>query len=233
MSNKYSYFQGTEEPTPKKKKYKSDKAIVVQPRFEEPLYHNYDLYDVPGNDKKSKLGPGAGWHSMQNYKSIADFLKARREYMKDKYKAKDSYIEDTENNKKERISKMKIRAKLLYKIVKIAIDFPSDNLNSGSILGDSGTYSDSIPIGGLLDKYLPEPDLEGKSPDKLNFGRDYAEDNDIIEDSNKKSLNPKETPLYGLPDGIIPQEDLDSPSVEQPQYGITDSGNTTYEKLSF
>ena len=65
MSNKKAYFQGgggVNEPTPKKKKYKSDPAIVVQPRFEEPLYRNYDLYNVPGNH-----GPGAGYHDLTKY----------------------------------------------------------------------------------------------------------------------------------------------------------------------
>ncbi|CAB4197086.1 hypothetical protein UFOVP1290_606 [uncultured Caudovirales phage] len=42
--SKKAYFQGTEEPSPKKKKYKSDPAIVVQPRFEEPFSINNGTY---------------------------------------------------------------------------------------------------------------------------------------------------------------------------------------------
>jgi hypothetical protein len=60
--NKNGYFQGgggVNQPEPKKKKYKSDPAIVVQPRFKEPFYRNYDLYNTPGEHS-----PGAGWHDM-------------------------------------------------------------------------------------------------------------------------------------------------------------------------
>ena len=41
--NKKAYYQGTEEPAPKKKKYKSEKAIVDQVRFEEPFYKSLGL----------------------------------------------------------------------------------------------------------------------------------------------------------------------------------------------
>lgn len=259
--NKLGYFQGgggvNEPSAPGKKKYKSDKALVVQPRFEEPLYKNYDLYNVPG-----KYGPGAGWHDMGKYKSIADFLKDKRKKLKDKYKADDSWQIDSGKRVKARIF-------LLNRIIKIAdhmmpptehgteiynwknspyqgkpkapkhdsnnLDFPiDDQIGSGPILGDSGTYSDSVPIGGQLDEYLPLNDFEGKSPDQLDFGRDYAEDVGIDKDLDldalmSKYLKPAEPSIYGLPDGISPPEDSDAPSNENPQYGTTDSGNTLYE----
>jgi hypothetical protein len=165
---------------------------------------------------------------------------------------------------------------LLSSIMKYAIDFPIDSQIHSPILGESGVVSDSVPIGGQLDEYLPHPDFEGKSADKLNFGRDYTEcsDSDILynegrdayycnkcgkkgfngpyepkptvielhsnkdytDDSyldnlSKKYLTPKEPSLYGLPDGIEPQSDLDSPSKPDPRYGITDSGNTLYDKM--
>jgi hypothetical protein len=115
--NKKAYYQGgggVNEPTPGKKKYKSDPAIVVQPRFEEPFYHNYDLYDVPG-----KHGPGAGWHAMQNYKSVKEFLDARRKKLKDKYVADDSWIQD-DGSKTKSPNKIKARANLLSKMIKTA-----------------------------------------------------------------------------------------------------------------
>jgi len=88
------------------------------------------------------------------------------------------------------------------------------------------------------------PDFEGKSPDKLNYGRDYTEEDkkDNEDESNiiesllaelEGQLNPAEPSLYGLPDGIYPKEDLDAPSDEDPDYGTTDSGNTLYSKMSF
>lgn len=89
---KRGYFQGgglSNEPTSHKKKYKSDPAIVAQPRFKEPFYRNYDYTNQPGEH-----GPGSGWIDMQNYKSIGEFLKAKRKKMKDKYQTDDSYIQD-------------------------------------------------------------------------------------------------------------------------------------------
>jgi|ERR1035437_287357 hypothetical protein len=258
--DKKAYFQGTEEPKPKEKQYKSDKAILVQPRFKEPLYKNYDIYDVPGVDgKTNKLGPGSGYHSLMKYKSVSDFLKDKRKHMKDKYKADDSYIEDTDSNRKERINKMKTRACILYRIMKTAIDFPIDEQINDPILGDSGAYGDSAAIGGQSDMAVPLRDFEGKSPDQLDFGRDYVENgcpncgfngdkNGNMYDitypchgcgeggatiTGEEKLNPAEPSLFGLPDGISPKEDLDSPSDEKPMYGTTDSGNTLYDKIEF
>lgn len=277
--NKNAYFQGgggINEPTPGKKKYKSDKAIVVQPRFKEPFYRNYDLYDAPGVDgKEPKHGPGAGWHSMQKYKSVQEFLAARRKKMKDKYKADDSYIEDTAENFKERANKMKIRAAIFSKIIKTAgpnydlgqgvydnmdkydsiedfrknkpkipgalrdvnhIDFPiDDQIKSDPIPGENSSYSNSVGIGGQLDEYLPQNDFEGKSPDQLDFGRDYTKDSGRNVDFDKlmnKYMNPSEADLMGLPDGIDPNSDLDAENTintENPYQGITDMGEQMYE----
>jgi len=248
--NKIAYYQGggsDNEPTPKRKKYKSDVAIVMQPRFKEPLFKNYDLYEVPGVDGPAKHGPGAGFYqNMSKYKSVSDFLDQKRKRNRNKYKSDDSYIQDdgsiTKSQKKS--NKIARRMMLLSCFIKTAIDFPSDDLGSDPILGESSSYADSIPIGGQLDEYLTMPDFEGKSADKLNFGRDYTEeDNFTIDDIEQlqlllnkfidKGLNPKEIDLYGLPDGIESKEDLEEPSAtENPYYGITDSGNTLYNKIS-
>lgn len=244
---KESYFQGTEEPTPGKKKYKLDKAIVVQPRFKTPFFKNYDLYDTMNISDT----PGKGWHDMSNYKSISEFLEARRKHLKNKYKAEDSWIED-------KPKKMKARASLFSKIIKIAIDFPIDDQISSPILGDSGSYGDSVPIGGMYDKYMSEPDFEGKSADKLNIGRDYigckncgfvSDGNDIFDTTypcpkckkggamitGEEILSPNETSLYGLPDGISPISDLDADKtlgdIKNPYYGTTDMGNGTYDNM--
>jgi len=237
--NKKAYFQGgggPNEPTPKKKKYRSEKAIVVQPRFEEPFYRNYDLYDVEGEH-----GPGTGAYRMDKHKSIKEFLTNKREKLKNKYKAKDSWIEDTKSNKEERVQKMKTRAHLLSQLTKVAIDFPiDDQIDSGYIGEHSGSYEDSVDLDGRLDKYLPFPDFEGKTVDKLNFGRDYEgteSDKKIIKLLYKflnKYFNPKETELLGMSNGFEPEEDLDSDKTLNdinPEYGTTDSGNTIYDKM--
>ena len=92
--NKKAYFQGGGgvEPTPGQKKYKSDPALVVQPRFKEPFYRNYDLYTIPGMEE---VGPGTGWHGLQNYKSVQDFLKDRRKRLQPRYVADDSWQIDS------------------------------------------------------------------------------------------------------------------------------------------
>jgi tRNA nucleotidyltransferase/poly(A) polymerase len=205
---KKAYFQGgggVNEPTPKKKKYKSEKAIVVQPRFKEPFYHNYDLYETEGVDGPPKLGPGAGWNDMHQYKSISEFLKAKRKRMKDKYKADDAWIEDNEKNYQERVDKMTTRAILLFRLVKTAIDFETDNqigepniaFNEETVeypryLGPAGPPGDvatfpsapnlgdekSYPYSAEIggDQVYPYPDFEGKLVQNLDFGRDYTED---------------------------------------------------------
>lgn len=120
-----AYFQGgggVNEPTPGEKKYKSDTAITVQPRFVEPFYRNYDLYDVEGVDGPAKHGPGSGWNHMNEFKSIKDFLEYRRQRLQGKYVATDDWIEDTKANRKERVEKMKLRATFFSQIVKTAAD---------------------------------------------------------------------------------------------------------------
>jgi len=95
--NKKAYMLGGEkahEEATTKRPYKADPALVMQPRFKEPFYHNYDVYEVDGVDGKAEHGPGEGWHAMQNYKSVADFLKDRRKRSKTKYHADDSWKQD-------------------------------------------------------------------------------------------------------------------------------------------
>lgn len=119
MPNKKAYYQGgggINEPTPGKKKYKSDPALVVQPRFKEPFYRNYDLYTIPGMED---IGPGTGWHALQNYKSVQDFLKDRRERLKPRYVADDSWqLDDGKRTKKN--PNIEARAALFNKIIKNA-----------------------------------------------------------------------------------------------------------------
>lgn len=139
--NKKAYFQGgggVNEPTPGKKKYKSDPAIVVQPRFKEPFYRNYDLYTIPGMED---VGPGTGYHGLQNYKSVQEFLAARRERLKPRYVADDSWQVDSG----ERIKKnpeRKARMSLFEKIIKQA--GPNYDLGKGLYQEMSDGKVDSV-----------------------------------------------------------------------------------------
>ena len=124
MPQKKAYFLGgggVNEPTPGKPKYKAEDAITVQPRFVEPFYRNYDLYMAPGvSDGPPVHTPGVGYHHLMNYKSVKEYLEEVRKFLRGKYVAEDSYI--TEKNRAEREKKMKLRASLLSKIVKLAGD---------------------------------------------------------------------------------------------------------------
>jgi len=266
--NKKAYFQGgggVNEPTPGEKKYKSDPALLIQPRFEEPLYYNYDLYTIPGMEH---IGPGTGYHGLQNYDSVQEFLEARRQRMKGRYVADDSWILD-DNSKTKKNPNIKARATLLSKLVKTAIDFPIDdqvNHYDQMIYPEEAQYqirrergdrysfpSEGDPLGpenlnismttpqiAGEHSYLPEDDWAGRSNEALNFGRDYDEDgkpargldDDILEKLLNKYLSSSETDLFGLPDGIDPNSDLDAEETEQneePYTGTSDIGTDIYE----
>jgi len=216
LAYKKSYFQGSvNEPAPKNK---SDTAIVVQPRFEEPFYSNYDLYDIPG-----KYSPGAGWHSMQKYKSVEEFLEAK---IKSKYKAEDS-------GKIFKKNPMKIRAELLSKIIKIGIDFPIDEQIKSTIDHDGDLSNHSLEIGMAMP--LPQNDSDGKSPSNLDFGHIDSDvslkaDQKLINLIIEKYLNHEvKTEQYGFPDGFnhSEEEDLESKQMN-PEYGILGDESTMY-----
>jgi hypothetical protein len=224
MVYKKSYFQGTEEPTPKKKKYKSEPKLIDQPRFKEPFYRNYDLYDVDGEH-----GPGAGWNSMHKFKSVKDFLDARRKKLKNKYVADPQYVHDDGSIKSKAIARSKL-------LIKIAIDFPLDNYSSPETESPDNPVAAANYIGGFSDKYLPNNDPEDKSSDKLNFSRDLDEKAPInLEKLLTKYINPGNSALLGNPDGV----DDDAKDATQtndnsnPYYGTTDSHNDTYKNTDF
>jgi len=139
--NKKAYFQGgggVNEPTPGEKKYKSDPALVVQPRFKEPFYRNYDLYTIPGMED---IGPGTGYHGLQNYDSVQEFLAARRDRMKDRYKADDSWQLDSGKRTKENPG-IKARAAIFERIIKTA--GPNYDLGKGLYQEMSDGKVDSV-----------------------------------------------------------------------------------------
>jgi hypothetical protein len=234
-TEKKAYFQGgggVNEPTPKEKKYKSDPALVMQPRFKEPLFRNYDLYETPGEHT-----PGAGFYqNMDKYKSVKDFIEHKRKRNQHKYEADDSWKQDDGSITKSP-NGIKTRASLFSRIIKTAIDFPTDQyFEEETIPNESETSAGNANLtGGYLDKYLTQDDFEGKSPTTLDFGRDYAEDATPLEeepsDDKEKLLDkPSTHGLYGLPDGVdLPDEDIGYPNEINPENGITDSGNTMYE----
>lgn len=225
MKNKKAYFQGTEEPAPKKKKYKSEPKIVDQVRFKEPFYRNYDAYDVPGEH-----GPGSGWHSMQQFKSIKDFLDARRKKLKNKYVADDSYIQDDGSITKKKSS---FRMKML---TKLAIDFQLDQYSSPQTEVPDNSVAGANSLGGHMDSYLAINDDEGKSPTSLNFSRDLDSQAPInMEKLLSKYINPGNSPLLGMPDGVDDEAKDATETVDNlnPYYGTTDLHNDTYKKTDF
>jgi len=224
-----AYFQGTEEPTPGKKRYPSDPKLVDQARHKTPLFRNYDYVE-------DSTGPGAGYTSLRNYDSVADFLKAKRKRNKDAYKADDSWqLDDGTMVKVEpNLTRQKKRAERRMRLLKMAIDFPLDDQTT-PILSDDSSYSAAIPIGGLLDRYLPEKDLEGKGPEELNFGRDYAEEFEDprmtrIDRLLEQFLTPQEPGLLGRNDKLPEPEELDADKTKSnlgQDFGNTESGNTS------
>jgi len=224
--DKKSYFQGTEEPTPHKKKYKSEPKLIDMSKFKVPFFKNYDYVD-------DESGPGSGLHS-GDYKSVADFLKKNRKRNKDKYKGEDFIQEDNGS-----IHKKKANRRI--SLLKIAIDFPDDSQINNPIIGEGDSYTNSIPVGGLYDYIIPKPDFEGKGPESLNFGQDYTEDSNPkeiinIDDIINKFINPKESDPLGIPGGIIPGSDLDAnetiSGINQ-QYGIQESESNIYDQNYF
>lgn len=221
--DKKSYFQGTEEPTPHKKKYKSDPKILDMPRYQTPFFLNYDYAD-------DESGPGTGlFHHMTDYKSVADFLKKKRKRNKDKYKAEEFLQEDDGSVHKKKAARR-------MGLLKMAIDFPNDSQINNPIIGEGDSYINSIPIGGLYDYIIPNPDFEGKGKESLNFGEDYTEDAQPKESINIDNIidnfiNPKESDPLGIPGGIIPVSDLDAnetiSNINQ-EYGKRDFGNSMY-----
>lgn len=230
-----AYFQGTEEPTPKKKKYKSEPAIVVQPRFKEPFYRNYDLYDTPGEH-----GPGAGYHELSKCKSILEFRNKKKK-LREKYKADDSYKQDDGSITKKKADQ------IFDCLMKTAIDFPLDK----SVDLEPIPARDESPLGGslsglsgMLDFSWPEADEEGKKPGaNLDFGVDDDVKESVDVDLKNRKLDrlinkyqedttgyPRsESDAYGLPDGVSPLNDEDSYSHVM-DYGTTNSGNTSYDE---
>lgn len=192
----------------KNKSHELDKA-----RFDEPFFKNYDLYDTDG-----KTGPGTGlYQHMSEYKSVADFLKKKR--------------------KKRKSKKAALRIKLLKSLMKQAIDFPVDSSIKDPIQPENTGALQSLPFSGMSDKYVPLNDEEDKDATKLNFGEDYqndGEESETIEDFLEK-VNPSESPLLGLPDGMDPKDETADQTLSNrsQDYGTTDSGNTLYDNISF
>ena len=165
MLNKKSYFQGgggVNEPTPGKRKYKADPALVVQPRFKEPFYRNYDLYTIP---EMEDVGPGTGYHGLQNYKSVQEFLTARRERLKPRYVADDSWQLDSGERVKKNNNRQ-ARIAIFEKIIKNAK--LSDNLFINDINFDLGLgfYENKDHYKSVRD-YIEHTPLGYKHPVKI------------------------------------------------------------------
>lgn len=201
--------------------------------MKQPFFSNYDYVDMPS-------GPGGGYSTLHNYKSISDFLKKKR---------------------KKKKSKSTLR---ILQRIKQALDFPLDNYIE-PIIGDQESYyspmqlgpagkdtsimpqSTNFPdyegyatpiMGGIYDSHFPLPDADNKSFDQLNFGNDInnpqtaicpscgATNQDDLVCDHCFMFMPKEPSLFGLPDGITEPESLDNPAKGNPWYGILDNVRT-------
>lgn len=171
---------------------------MTKPRTEDSDFIIYKNYD-PYEDGTGE-GPGGGLFSGK-YKSVKDFL----------------------DKKKKR--KRKVRAFLLAFLTKTATDYPLDSQVT-PILSDDSSYQTSIGPGGMYDSFTAEPDQEDKTPDKLNFGRDYA-DKEVI-DTADPELTPAEPNWYGE-NSLVNREELDSLYEQDPRYGIGDFGTNIFE----
>lgn len=203
MLNKRAYFQGgggVNEPTPKERKYKADPALVVQPRFKEPFYRNYDLYVVPGMED---VGPGTGWHGLQNYKNVKEFLDARRQRLQPRYVADDSWQLDNGNRVKKNPD-VKARASILERLIKMAEDEnDGPNFDYGK-----GLYSN-------MDKYKSVKDFEEHSDKEP--GAFVAEDHALP--SKKHDSNNIDFPV----------DDFIDPNIVEPEPNDVDGGNPVGE----
>lgn len=171
---------------------------MTKPRTEDSDFIIYQNYDL--YEDGTGIGPGGGLHSGE-YKSVKDFLK----------------------NKRKR--KKKVRALLLSFLTKTATDYPLDSQVT-PIISEESSYQASLGPGGMYDSLTPEPDEEDKSPDKLNFGRDYA-DQEVIEKEDP-GLTPAQPNWYGE-NSLLTREELDSLYDQDPRYGIGDFGTNIYE----
>jgi hypothetical protein len=233
--NKKSYFQGgggVNLPTPKKRKYKADPAILNMPRFKEPLYKNYDYVEAEGVDGKAKHGPGTGAYSGK-HKSIKDFRKSKKKL---KYKADEYWQQDDGTITKKRKRKIKSRAHLIQLMIKYAIDLPYDESPTGSIIGDS--YNRNYI--GTSNDYLGPVDGDGRKEDALNYGqqKDIPESEAAparerapkksVEELLKSFLNliSREGDLFGMSGGVESSA-LDADEMEQNNqyFGNTDPPN--------
>ena len=116
------------------------------------------------------------------------------------------------------------------------IDFPiDDQIKSSPITVENEPYGGLVGVG----PYFQENDFEGKTPEQLDFGRDYTEDAEFpdslteedLEELMEKYLTPDETGLFGLPDGVDPEgHDADQTNNgKNPYFGVFDEGRQMYE----
>jgi len=119
-------------------------------------------------------------------------------------------------------------------------DIANDGISPGAVgLGDTESYPASAQIGGYLDKYLTQNDMDDKPESTLDFGYDLTDGAEESSDLNEKDLeilfqkylNPSPNHgLYGLPDGVdLPDEDLGDPTDLNPDYGTRGPESLIYE----
>jgi hypothetical protein len=166
------------------------------------IYKNLDLYPTDKN------GPGLSFYQeLYKYKSVQDYLNKKR--------------------KKKKNKKIKRRKNAFLSIA----SFDSQTTPLPMDPGIPGANQ----IGGVADHVTQQADQFGNPPgNNLNYAvsKDFWEEIDQIlsESANNLEnfsipLNSAESPLHGMPDGIIGEEDRDYTHNLNNNYGITNSGN--------
>lgn len=141
--------------------------------------------------------------NMKQYKSVKDFLKKKK-------------------------SKQRLRRLAMINFIARAIDFDIDQTIT-PIIGDGGSYQESVAVGGRTDKYLSMNDFDDKDVSKLNIGRDYDSEE---KDGKGKSDKPIKTDhsINGLEREYNPEE-LEVNFNQNNYYGIQDAGNNAYSNI--
>jgi hypothetical protein len=194
------------------------------------LYKNTDLY----SDEKN--GPAASFYQeLYKYKSVQEYL-------------------DKKNKKRKRVKR---RKKAFYVIASSDINRLDFSIDSHiTPIPNSPSISGANQIGGVADHVTQSTDFSGQDiGTNLNYGvaKDYPpnlpiDSNywnrliDILADSfsqikDEKNvtelvLSPAEPSVQGIPDGIVDKEDQDH-TYTNTGYGITDSGNKSYQGVPF
>lgn len=185
----------------------------------------------------------SGFYSnMDKYKGVKDFLDIKNKDNNNTNSSKDHNFIDFPIDDQIHSSPISGTSQNYEKPISVPSEYINDSIFPQSeVMQDFQAYPSNM-IGGMGDN-LPEYDTDNKPESALNFGenldnQEYVEKSlnfDALNKLMQKYLTPVESPLLGLKDGFSPVEDLDADKTVynlNPQWGITDSGNTIYNEVA-